>query len=427
MMRGFTVLGTVQDYIDVGLTHSVHTSGARSFRGCRRRWNWIFNEFYYPRTTAKPLEFGVAFHKAMEVLYDPKMWNKPEEVVLALAQKAFYDACYEQKQKYINTLTGLIDPQIEEDYQERVQLGKAMLKYHTENARRADREEQLTPVAVEQKFEIPLEINDRQIRCKCNTCWNRSMAYYEKQGLIIGDMVDEEVDNWQGLPVTYGGRIDALMMGPDGRLWIVDWKTAARLSEDTAIFLQTDDQIVRYLMAMKKAGYRVAGFIYHEQKKGVPEEPEPLTRRYKGRLYSTNKQSNYELDTFVETVRENDVEAYEDGLYDEFIDFLEKNPNRFSARFKEPRNDHELDHAWENVIQEALDMIDPKLRIYPNAGRFNCERCPFQEPCIGMNRGEDYRYTLDTLFDKKSHHYWEEAKPTTDKGGVIQGLVVENA
>lgn len=55
---------TVEEMVEKSLTHEIHTSERKSFRGCRRRWDWIFRGNYYPVVTAKPLEFGIAYHLA---------------------------------------------------------------------------------------------------------------------------------------------------------------------------------------------------------------------------------------------------------------------------------------------------------------------------------------------------------------------------
>jgi hypothetical protein len=91
----------VSDLIADRLVHEVHTSERKSFRGCRRRWNWVFQQFYYPQVTAKPLEFGVAFHSAMEVLYDPDTWTWDRELILNAAIGKFADVCNEQKTKFL--------------------------------------------------------------------------------------------------------------------------------------------------------------------------------------------------------------------------------------------------------------------------------------------------------------------------------------
>jgi len=85
------------------------------------------------------------------------------------------------------------------------------------------------------------------------------------------------------------------------------------------------------------------------------------------------------------------------------------------------RNTAECYEAGKNIWMEAKEMTNPDLLIYPNAGRFHCKGfgagsgCAFWEPCLAMNRGEDHQYALDTMFQKLDRHYWEEAKPSTEK------------
>ncbi len=120
------MLTTVDDYIKQKLVHSIHTTGRRSFRGCRRRWSWIFNDYYYPTITAKPLEFGVAFHLAMEKLYEPSTWAERENgVPLAEAKVAFKKKTEEQK-KAFKKIQGELGPEAEKDYKDRVALGLGM-------------------------------------------------------------------------------------------------------------------------------------------------------------------------------------------------------------------------------------------------------------------------------------------------------------
>jgi hypothetical protein len=411
----------VNDYIELKLTHSIHTSARKSFRACRRRWDWIFNNFYYPTETAKPLEFGVAYHVAMETYYNPETWDftkNPEihPVLVELAIAAFADVCAAQRSEYIN-LNGTIDPERDQDYKERLELGKGMLHYHLGEV--APQIDNFTPIRVEIPFEVPITNPDtgEQLWCKCNTCWQRWMAWPERPP-YYGDEHTYK-DEWQGLPVTYGGRIDALVEDQLGRLWIVDWKTAARLSADNDVFLLLDDQISSYVWALRSLGLSVAGFIYHEQRKAFPEPPEPLTRRYKGKLFSTNKQQNTTLELFTETVRENDPVGYEEGVYDEFIAFLGTSEGTgFYDRKQIHRGDRELYQIHRNIYLEALEMTNPELLIYPNPGRFGCNYCAFREPCIEKNEDSDYIYTLTTMYDRRKYHYWEDKKPSTEsKGG----------
>jgi hypothetical protein len=430
---GMPMLATIDDYIVAKLTHSVHTSERRSFRGCRRRHGWLFREFYYPRTTAKPLEFGVAYHVGMETYWDPRLWNKPRDIVLEMAIQAFRQKCQEQLDKYkkLTLQEGQeLSDETAADYKERKELGEGMLRYFHEVASQDPRLQHLRPIKVEIPFEIPIDDGpEGQLWCKCSTCWTRYKAYMRTQFPTISFDVDGDGDDgihseawesWGGLPVTYGGRIDALFIGPDGRVWIFDWKTAARLSseDDRTEFLELDDQILSYCAALWKLGVDVAGFVYFEQKKALSEEPEPLVRPRLGRMFSVSKSASYNVEVYERTVKENDPVAYEGGLYTDYIEYLREEGGRFHMAYKEHRTPEQMRICLEDIYEEAQDIIDPELRIYKNAGRFNCQWCAFKEPCKEKSGGGDYVYALETMFEKRRYHYWEEKEASTDsKGG----------
>jgi hypothetical protein len=406
---------TIAEAINERLTHSLHTSEAKSFRGCRRRWSWIFREFYYPKTTAKPLEFGVAYHKAMETYYDPTTWQRDpaSRGPAALAAISTFRRTVDLQRKAYTKLAeqeGLDLDEAFADYDERVELGISMLKYHLLELS-PELDKGLTPKAVEIGFEAPISYpgTTRTIFCKCDVCWRRYSQWCKKA------RIDQPLwHDWEGLPVTYGGRIDCLMVDDDGRLWVFDWKTAARLQPDME-FLQLDDQIARYCWAMWKLGYDVAGFVYHEQKKAVAAEPEPNKTKRLGRWYSVSKSLDVVPDVYVKTVSENDPIAYSQGLYDEYIAWLRESGGRFHNRERVTKTVNEFLNLERDMAEEALEMIDQNLALYPSPGRFSCGNCAFREPCIAKNRGEDYQHALDTMYDRRGRHYWETDQPSTDK------------
>lgn len=430
----------VNDYIEAKLTHSLHTSERLSYRGCRRRWNWLFNDRWYPTTTAKPLEFGSAFHKAMETWYDPMFWSTDRDTRMLLSVLAFKDMCNEQKAAYIRVNDGQIDPEVEEDYNERLVLGEGMIRYHCSKVS-PKLDTKFVPIRVEIEFEVPIVDPDtgEQLWCKCNNCWtlfakwfiaNKPSGYpaewVEGVFLTIADTNSWNEDTyrkWKGLPVTYGGRIDCLVQDEFGRLWIVDWKTAARLSgqeeqDSPDEFIQLDDQITSYCWALWTLGIEVAGFIHHEMKKAFPIEPEPNKTQRKGCWYSVNKMQNTSYDLYLDTIKEGDLLGYESGAYDEFLEWLKTKGPHFYSRKQVVRSVAELRNAGRNIFLEASEMIDPGLRIYPSPGRFACTFCAFRQPCIGLNRDEDVEYLLISNFEHRERRYWEKNLPSTDsKGG----------
>jgi hypothetical protein len=456
---------SVNEYIELKLTHSIHTSERLSFRACRRRWDWLFRDRWYPRTTAKPLEFGSAFHKGLEQWYDPIDWNKDPETREALAILAFANETTKQKNEYLKNNDGQIDPTVEEDYAERVELGKGMLHYHcTTVSPKVDAS--LQPLRVEIEFEVPVladqEDKDSVVWCKCDQCWRlwknsdtgikhhddlQTKLYNEySEGLVkavsLEDTWTEDApqtpmewsrrffsnelyrdNHWKGLPVTFGGRIDCLMEDEYGRWWITDWKTTARLSgqeegDAPDEFIQLDDQITGYCWALWSLGIPIAGFIHHEIKKAFPVEPEPNKQRRLNAWYSVNRQQNTSYDLYLETVREGDPSGYASGAYDEFLDWLKREGPRFYSRKQVSRSTAELANAGRNIYLEAMEMIRPDLPIYPSPGRFGCTFCAYRQPCIGTNRDEDVEYMFLSNFEYRERRYWETTPPSTDsKGG----------
>jgi len=422
----------IQWYMDRKLVHQLHTSERRAFRACRRRWNWIYRDMYYPLTTPEPLEFGTAFHKAMETFYEPRTWLSPREIRRNLALVAFAQECKTHLKNY-KKLNPDPDVTILESYKTRLDLGLGMLKYYCDTVSPLY-DNNWTPLRVEVSFEVPIKNPDtnQQMFCKCNQCWNKFAKHPEgwmqtiipilpvedKPGYVRPVLTESEYreNHWKGLPVTYGGRLDGLFQDSSGRYWIVDWKTTARLLDEDAeaSFLQLDDQIVSYLWALEQYGIHCAGFVYVEIKKAFPRPPEKLSRLYKGRSFSTNKDFLTTHEMFLETVQREDNPAWQMGLYDDHLLRLKSEGPRFTQRHQIHKNQHEIKEAGRVIALEAMDMTGADLRVYPQPGRFSCNWCLFKQPCLGMNMGEDYLYTLDTLFERKTLHYWEQKEASTD-------------
>jgi PD-(D/E)XK nuclease superfamily protein len=405
------------------LTHEVHTSERKSFKGCRRRWDWHFRQNWTPIGSAPPLEFGIAYHKGMEVLYNPETWGWDREVVGELAVKTFVDECNKQRNTYLRETDAVeLEPAVQDDYDERIELGKGMLRYYYRE-QLPKNPDGFRPVKVEISFEVPIldPETGEQLMCKCDQCWRRFIDANADDPAFQSLVTDghHTRERWVGLPVTYAGRIDALGEDDYGDYWIVDWKTARALSEDEE-FLQLDDQIGSYVWALRKIlGLPVRGFIYHEQKKGYPQSPKMNKVNRLGCWFSVSKNQDTDYETYLKTVKAEDPEAYKAGAYDEFLDWLKREGPSFYRRHVVFKNDHELDEIEKNIAYEALDMIDPTTRIYPNAGRFACKFCAFRQPCIGQNRGEQFQYTLQTLFKKEEPYYYRQVRgaSTEGKGG----------
>lgn len=401
---------SVDDLIERKLVHEIHTSERRSFKACRRRWDWLFRQNYYPKVTAKPLEFGVAFHAAMEVYYDPETWDWDREVIAAKAIATFVSICEEQKANAIAAgQSSMLENGVEEDYQERVELGKGMLGFYFKDvAPLADRG--WKPIRVEIGFMVAIpnpETGEEYIFCKCPQCEERWTKAFD------GDM-----SSFIGLPVVYAGRLDMLAQDENGKYYIFDWKTARTISQDYE-FLYLDDQISSYVWALRKLGLDVRGFVYHEQRKAFPQPPQKNKTRRLGRLFSVNKNQSTDYDSYLKAVSEEDTAAYQEGLYDEMLTYLKEVAGLFWLRHQVIKSTEELIETEKHIGYEALDIVDPALRIYPSAGRFGCSFCAFRQPCLEANSAGDYQFILNDsgLFEQREHYYVRQEASTESKGG----------
>jgi hypothetical protein len=396
--------------IGIHVVHEIHTSERRSFRGCRRRWSWVYQENLYPPTTPRPLEFGIAYHKAMEVLHSPTTWRFPPAILCALAEKAFVDTCEEQRKKYLEAKDLFaLEGDESADYDERVELGRGMIRYYVEH-QLTDLQKEYTPSHVEVSFHVPLKDEQKQYMfCKCKGC---RRAFAKAGGT-------QKLGRWIGNPVVISGRVDLVVYDDYGNYWLWDWKTAARMAT-SEVFLELDDQIATYCWAVRIGlGLNIQGFLYHEQLKGFPEPPKENKVIRLGRKFSVAANQTTDYETYLATVREHDTAAYEAGLYDDFLKQLKEVGTTFYQRFKIYKTDYELWQVYLNLLAEVRDITSPNLQIYPTPGRFSCNNCAFQVPCISKNQGHDYQYTLDTMYVKKEPYYRNEIPASTENKGRL--------
>jgi hypothetical protein len=197
--------------------------------------------------------------------------------------------------------------------------------------------------------------------------------------------------------------------------FVLTHNTTSRILDEDAesSFLLLDDQISSYVWALRSLDVDVSGFVYVEIKKAFPSYPKELTRLYKGRKYSTDKTTLCTAEIYRKFIEEHDQLAYLEGLYDEHLAWLKRDGPKFHQRHQVHKNDAEVEAVAYNIWLEAQD-ITGNPRVYPQPGRFSCNTCLFKQPCIGKNQNEDYLWTLESMFEKRTKHYYEESEPSTE-------------
>jgi hypothetical protein len=311
-----------------------------------------------------------------------------------MASLKFVTLCHEQRETFLkNTGQRELEQANGDDYSDRIELGLGMLAHYA-NEVHPQADTWFKPIATEIPFEVPLFYPGTDIPLVCTN------------SPVCGQIHENSGPDSH---VYYAGRVDMLIEDIRfGGYFVWDHKTAAQLADDHG-FLQLDDQVGSYCWALAvKLNLDIKGFVYAEYRKGFPKPPEQLKRLSSGRSFSTNKNQATSLEIFTNHVMKYDTEAFEDGKYFEYIEHLKETAPKYQQRFIIIKSDEEMNHIGDNLTLEAMDMIDPNLRIYPSVGRYGCSNCAYREPCIAQFRGEDYLYTLDSLFTKVEHRYYNK-------------------
>jgi RecB family exonuclease len=293
-----------------------------------------------PITPPTALWFGSAFHFAMECLHG-KLSKKPE---LQTAEGAFlaYAHAWPEAERPL-------------DYQEHLELGVGMLRYY-------------------ERYWLP----------------NRNTT----QVVVLDGVPQVEVSfdlPIPKLPTHLKGRFDAVVTDAMGRLWVVDYKTAAQFNTSK---LENDYQCTAYTWAAQQLyGRRFEGMIYQQHLKVLPTPPSPL----KSGVLSQNKAQRTSSVLYRTALLE--LYGCVPPEYQEFLAYLMTNETPdadcFIRRDFVRRTPAELDAFERHLKLQIRDMANP--RIYPNPTR-DCSVCQFRGACIAADDGGDYQQILAEQF-----------------------------
>lgn len=385
----------IQDFIELNLFHEIHVSEIREFKKCRRSHHLKYIEQWYPKITATPLTFGTSIHAAKEVYFDPKRWVYDRATSVELAKLEFL----RQHDKFVEIsktqLGSQFDGKDDSKFDNLRTLGLGMLDYYfREISPKID--VKILPKFVEKSFATPIFGPQGNITyCKCDKCkkkWDN--ASYK--------------DEFNGLPVVLEGKIDLILQDvTTQKYWLLDWKTTARIPESHG-WLELDEQLSMYVWAMREIGLPVAGFMYHEDWKAYPQEPARLDRPYRGRAFSTDKKQPTTFEIASAVFEEEDNVAFNNGLYDDYLNWLRLEGPKFWNREKIRKTTQELDIIGQQLYEVAMDIIDPQKRMYISPTKYGCQYCDFYNVCVGMQQNADYEYTLKSDFEQKAPYYTDK-------------------
>jgi hypothetical protein len=324
-------------------------------------------------------------------------WSEtsPEEKTQR-AIDAFIKECERQRNEFLKSTgqTKLLEAD-GDDYTARIDLGIGMLEWYGKQIH-PEHDKWFKPVMVEVPFQVPIKdpTTGEPLRCYAPVAEGQALSYQPSGSFL---RTCGQVHEY-GAVVTFDGRIDAIMQDlVNGGYLLWDHKSAAQIRRDDRL-LHLDPQVNGYTWAAAvELDLDIRGFLYVEYRKDFPKPPEPLSRPYKGRRFSTNKSSPTDYENFTRTVQKFDPDGVAAGRYDEFIAWLQT-PEApvFHKRFAILKTRKNLKSVGKQIYDIASDMIDQNLRIYPNAGTYSCSGCAYYIPCLSMFLGEDYRHALSS-------------------------------
>ncbi len=336
----------------------IRTSDRSQFRRCRRLWGWtshLKGNLQIRGYSATPLWLGTGIHYALEDFHGYNVYESPIE-----AFRHFIDAC-RKTPKYA----------LPDDWQEAGDLGCEMMHHYLVWLETRD------PLPtfmfndrpqVEVNFEIPMELPEQ---------------YRDLYSALI-----------------YRGTLDRVAIDEYGRIWIVEYKTAAQVRTD---HLPTDGQVTAYCWAGSVLyGLPIAGMIYQQHRKDFPNPARILAS---GKISTAKQQKttagNYKK-ALVNLYGSIDISPAENvACYNELLTRESEDRDDFIQRDRVERNEHQIQAEGAKIMLEVEDILDPNLPLYPNPTR-ECSYCNFGSACVSLDDGSDWIYEMELTTEKRS-------------------------
>jgi hypothetical protein len=330
----------------MGLVHVIGPGEREWFRRCRRAWDFGSpNRRNLEPKTPAALGLARAVRMSMAVWYFPGMWEWPRAIVQPRAMQAFEEAAARSRAP-----------------EEAVGSARAMLERYFAWAPTADA---FAPVRIESDFEAV--VPDHRT---------------PESGVVTPD----------GRPVRYHDRIHLLIVDPRDTYWIVEHRLAGdRWADRDELLLAERPVSAIWGWEQFYLGMEIAGTVHNELRldggAGQGDDDPPVTRparHPRSRDFARSRAASRAAagqETATEVGREPEVVVEEGGGW--------------FRRTWIRRSRIEIGAVGERLSAEALDMLDPGLRLYPSPTPEHCGRCDFRAPCLAMNEGADVEAVLD--------------------------------
>lgn len=423
----------------------IHNSDRATFKFCRRQFAWSSPAHgnLIRRSSIhgiyEPFWFGGGIHDALRAYYDPILSEDPATVWLTWFDlqwhggtifehqlKEFVDRnpeCISHSDAPDDTMykvDGLKDIIPFGDNEETIEhfmmlrdLGRGMMEFYKSYAEANDN---FDVVAVEHDFSVPiLSPEGKPLYMVDNRDMPENWDYLdEPQENIYGPLYKYVGGRWLK-QVHARGRMDIIVRDRDsGRYGIRDYKTSGKVpDEDYFRHLELDEQCTSYLSygeveaKVYDLPYKELDYIdYVAIFKGYPSPPTITSRGFPSLDRSKESTTAAMFEATVEIMSEIDPTIkfwfeHDQKAQSYYSWLLEIGDKKFIWSTTAWRNRTQRVNAMQRVYYEALDMLDPNLKFYPNPTKnYSCLNCAFRAPCIAAETGADFKSIIDEGFIK---------------------------
>ncbi len=336
------------------MDYRVSAQERAAFKRCRRQWDFGSIHRHNLRSLEPaPLDLNQAIRDALAVYYYPGMWDWQSPIVLPLVRKAFM--------RTISAAPASAQRAADLD------LGTDVLEHYIAWAPSLD---DFGPL----KIETDVEALIPDIR-------------EPGQALVTGD----------GRRVLYTERIALLAVDGADENWVVTHQVVHEWQDVESMLL--DEAAIAACWAWEQTylGMDIAGTIHNEILVPTPDTLGELpTQTRTGRPgrggYDQNEPSGggRSIPQLARPERLENRPGRSGRVEQETAGILRR------TRIRRSRG--EIETTARQVGAEALEMLNPKLALYPTPSAAHCPQCLFVAPCLAMTEGEDPALDLATRF-----------------------------
>jgi len=411
----------------------LHTSDRATFKACRRRWFWSSpaQQNLVPKQSVYgvylPFWFGTGIHYALQRYYNPALQEDPEVTFDywynlqweggIISEEEIHE--FEDRKPFLHTdghwrIEGLCDmlPNPDgEEWELHHQLGKGMMRFYKEFA---EREDDFTVVNTEHLFSVPIltptgEPLYMQDTRTMPVGWEPNDVPSNDYGPLMM-IPDDDLSKGVFKQVHARGRMDLIVQSnKTGNYVLIDHKThGAAITEDYFRHLDLDEQVTTYSWAAEQEAAMhslpytsIAGIVYQVLRKAYPSPPSLLSNGMPSVNRAKESTTARMFDKAIKDLGLSSAYENDEKLKSYYTYLVDMGDKQFVWRESVVRNAQQKASAGMRLYLEALDMLAPDIRIYPNPTKdYGCIKCAFRQPCVSLEAGYDWESMIADNYER---------------------------